>query len=267
MEYSILLVVIAGAFGALIVIQAYRLYSINREWGHGEIVVRWISPEEKRTILYIVIALVALLIAIYLRSEALLSALSALLIGFGGMLSQLTFINVIGKEGIYLGRTRKGLTWDEIEKLSFVQDGNEYKLEITSARKKKKTEGSGFFERIQRELESLEELDEPGTTADIKTEKDDAGELKIVVEDRLAKEQERRKKLEQKKIEESYRKKRQTGDHKDKQKGKDKKKEDEDIERSHHTIGFTEKHQFDVQQALMYYFPKGVEYKAPEERT
>ncbi len=263
MEYSLLLVIIVAAFGALIVIQAYRLYSINREWGYGEIVVRWISPEETRTIIYIVIALIALLIAIYIRSEALLSALSALLIGFGGMLSQLTFINVIGKEGMYLGRTRKGLTWDEIEKLSFVQDGNEYKLEITSARKKKKSEVSGFFERIQRELESLEEFDEPSTTADIKTEKDEAGEMKIVVEDRLAKEREYRQKLEKKKIEESYRRKREGVDKKAKQKGKDE-KEDEDIERSFHTIGFTEKHQFHIQQALMYYFPKGVEYKAPE---
>jgi hypothetical protein len=265
MEYSVLLVVIAGAFGALIVIQAYRLYSINRDWGHGEIVVRWISPEEKRTIIYIVIALIALLIAIYIRSEALLSALSALLIGFGGMLSQLTFINVIGKEGVYLGRTRKGLPWDEIEKLAFIQEGNEYKLEITSIRKKKKTEGSSFFERIQRELDSLDEFDEPSTKADIKTEKDDAGEMKIVVEDRLAKEQERRRKVEQKKIQESYRKKREGTDQKEKQKGKDKKKED-DVERSFHKIGFTEKHQFHVQQALMYYFTKGVEYKSPEER-
>ncbi len=264
MEYSLLLVIIVAAFGALIVIQAYRLYSINREWGYGEIVVRWISPEETRTIIYIVIALIALLIAIYIRSEALLSALSALLIGFGGMLSQLTFINIIGKEGIYLGRTRRGLTWDEIEKLSFVQDGNEYKIEITSVQKKKKAEVSGFFERIQKELESLDELDEPSTTADIKTEKDDAGEIKIVVEDRLAKEREHRQKLEKKKQEEAYRRKREGVDKKHNDKHK---KKDEEIERSFHTVGFTEKHQFHIQQALMYYFSKGVEYKAPEERT
>lgn len=265
MEYSLLLVIIVAAFGALIVIQAYRLYSINRDWGYGEIVVRWISPEETRTIIYIVIALVALLIAIYIRSEALLSALSALLIGFGGMLSQLTFINVIGKEGIYLGRTRRGLTWDEIEKLSFVQDGNQYKLEITSVREKKKSTAGGFFDRIQRELESLEEFDEPDTTADIKTEKDESGEMKIVVEDRLAKEREQRKKIEQKKIEESYRKKRETADPKGKQKDKREKKDDEK-ERSSHKIGFTEKHQFHIQQSLMYYFPKGMEYKSPEDR-
>lgn len=264
MEYSLLLVIIVAAFGALIGIQVYRLYKINRDWGYGEIVVRWISPEETRTIIYIIIALIALLIAIYIRSEALLSALSALLIGFGGMLSQLTFINIIGKEGVYLGRTRKGLTWDEIEKLSFVQDGNEYKLEITSVQKKRKTEVSGFFDRIQKELESLDELDEPGTTADIKTEKDDAGEMKIVVEDRLAKERKHRQKLEKKKQEEAYRRKRKGVDKKQNDKHK---KEDEEIERSFHTIGFTEKHQFDIQQALMYYFSRGVEYKAPEERT
>ncbi len=264
MEYSLLLAIIVAAFGALIVIQVYRLYKINRDWGYGEIVVRWISPEETRTIIYIIIALIALLIAIYIRSEALLSALSALLIGFGGMLSQLTFINIIGKEGVYLGRTRKGLTWDEIEKLSFVQDGNEYKIEITSVRKKKKTEGSGFFDRIQKELESLDELDEPSTTADIKTEKDDAGEMKIVVEDRLAKEREQRQKLEKKKQEEAYRRKREGVDKKQNDKHK---KKDEEVERSFHTIGFTEKHQFHIQQALMYYFSRGVEYKTPEERA
>ncbi len=269
MEYSFLLVIILGAFGALIVIQAYRLYTINRDWGQGEIVVRWISPEETRTIIYIIIALLALIIAIYIRSEALLSALSALLIGFGGMLSQLTFINVIGRDGIYLGRSRKGLTWDEIEKMAFVQEGNEYKLEITSAREKKITEASGFFERIQRELESLEEIDQPSTKADIKKERDEAGEEKIVVEDRLAKEREYQRKLEQKKQEERYRKKREGGAKADKKKDKhaeDEKKE-EKIERSYHTIGFTEKHQFHIQQALMYYFPKGLEYKAPEEKT
>jgi len=269
MEYSFLLVIILGAFGALIVIQAYRLYTINRDWGQGEIVVRWISPEETRTIIYIIIALLALIIAIYIRSEALLSALSALLIGFGGMLSQLTFINVIGRDGIYLGRSRKGLTWDEIEKMAFVQEGNEYKLEITSAREKKITEASGFFERIQRELESLEEIDQPSTKADIKKERDEAGEEKIIVEDRLAKEREYQRKLEQKKQEERYRKKREGAAKADKKKDKhaeDKKKE-EKIERSFHTIGFTEKHQFHIQQALMYYFPKGLEYKAPEEKT
>ncbi len=269
MEYSILLIIIVGAFGALILIQAYRLYTITRDWGQGEIVVRWISPEETRTIIYIFIALIALIIAIYIRSEALLSALSALLIGFGGMLSQLTFINVIGREGIYLGRTRKGLTWDEIEKMVCVQEGNEYKLEITSAREKKTIEASGFFERIQRELESLEELDEPSTKADVKKERDEAGEMKIVVEDRLAKEQEYRRKLEQKKQEERYKRKRQ-GSHKtEKQEDKKAKKDknDKQVERSHHTIGFTEKHQFHIKQALMYYFPKGIEYKAPEEKT
>ena len=269
MEYSFLLVIILGAFGALIVIQAYRLYTINRDWGQGEIVVRWISPEETRTTIYIIIALLALIIAIYIRSEALLSALSALLIGFGGMLSQLTFINVIGRDGIYLGRSRKGLTWDEIEKMAFVQEGNEYKLEISSAREKKITETSGFFERIQRELESLEEIDQPSTKADIKKERDEAGEEKIVVEDRLAKEREYQRKLEQKKQEERYRKKREGGAKADKKKDKhaeDEKKE-EKIERSYHTIGFTEKHQFHIQQALMYYFPKGLEYKAPEEKT
>jgi len=268
MEYTTLLVIIIGAFGALIVIQAYRLYVINRDWGHGEIVVRWISPEEKRTILYILLALMALLIAIYIRSEALLSALSALLIGFGGMLSQLTFINVIGKDGIYLGRTRKGLTWDEIEKLTFVQDGSEYKINITSIKKKKETVGSGFFDRIQRELESLEEIDEPSTKADIKTEKDEEGRTKIVVEDRLAKEREYQRKLEQQKIEESYRRKREGTQIKEQPKDKKTKKErDEEIKRSSHMIGFTEKHQFHIQQALMYYFSKGFEYKTPEERT
>ncbi|HSL86873.1 MAG TPA: hypothetical protein VK861_08045 [Bacteroidales bacterium] len=266
MEYSVLLVVIIGAFLALIAIQAYRLYSINRTWGYGEVVVRWISPEETRTILYIILALIALLIAIYIRSEALLSALSALLIGFGGMLSQLTFINIIGKEGIYLGRTRKGLSWEEIEKMSIIQDGNEYKLEITSAHRKKKSEASGFFEQIQRELESLETLDEPSTKVDVKTEKDDAGEMKIVVEDRLAKEREYRKQLEEKKREEELRRKREVLDKKKKPKEASKKK-DEEVERTSHTIGFTEKHQFHIQQALMYYFTKGIEYKAPEERA
>jgi hypothetical protein len=263
MEYSLLLVILAAAFGALILIQVYRLYSINREWGHGEIVVRWISPEETRTIMYIVIALIALIVAVYIRSEALLSALSALLIGFGGMLSQLTFINIVGKQGMYLGRTRKGLAWDEIEKLAFVQEGNTYKLEIISIRRKKKSETSGFFERIQRELETLEELDKPHTQAEIKTEKDESGETKIVVEDRLSKEREYRQQLEKKKIEESYRRKRQETPATDKQKDKTKKK-DEEVERSFHTIGLTEKHQFNIQQALMYYFPKGIEYKTAE---
>jgi hypothetical protein len=263
MEYSLLLVIIAAAFGALILIQVYRLYSINREWGQGEIVVRWISPEETRTIMYIIIALIALIVAVYIRSEALLSALSALLIGFGGMLSQLTFINIVGKQGMYLGRTRKGLTWDEIEKLAFVQEGNVYKLEIISIRRKKKSEASGFFERIQRELETLEELDKPDTQAEIKTVQDESGETKIVVEDRLSKEREYQRKLEKKKIEESYRRKREEIAPTDKKKDKTKKKEEE-VERSFHAIGLTEKHQFNIQQALMYYFPKGIEYKTAE---
>jgi hypothetical protein len=245
MEYPVLLIIIIAAFGSLIAIQAYRLYSINREWGYGEIVVRWISPEEKRTILYIVAAMIALIIAIFTRSEAMLSALTALLVGFGGMLSQLTFINLIGKEGIYLGRTRTGLTWDEIEKLSFIQEGNRYKLGITSRRMKTSSVSGGFLERIQREIESLEKFDEPETTAEIKTKGEEGEGIKIQVEDRLAKELEKQRKLEAKKRE----------------KDQMKKKED-DVEHQSHTIGFTEKHQFHIQQALMYYFAKGVEYKS-----
>jgi hypothetical protein len=264
MDYSFLLVILVAAFGAMIVIQIYRLYTINRDWAHGEVVVRWISPEETRTIIYIILALVALLIAIYIRSDALLSALSALLIGFGGMLSQLTFINVIGKKGIYLGRTRKGLTWDEIEKMSFFQGGNTYKLEITSIQKKKIQVGTGFFDRIQRELESLEEVDELGTKAEIKTKKDESGETKIVVEDRLAKERKHRQKLEKEKLEEDRRRKRGTTSQKT---GQKEKADQEDLDRSLHKVGFTEKHQFQIQQALMYYFSKGVEYKTPDERT
>lgn len=264
MDYSFLLVILVAAFGALIVIQIYRLYTINRDWAHGEAVVRWISPEETRTIIYIILALVALLIAIYIRSDALLSALSALLIGFGGMLSQLTFINVIGKKGIYLGRTRKGLTWDEIEKMSFLQEGNTYKLEITSIQKKKMQVGTGFFDRIQRELESLEEVDELGTKAEIKTKKDESGETKIVVEDRLAKERKHRLKLEKEKLEEDRRRKRGTTSQKT---GQKEKADQEGLDRSLHKVGFTEKHQFQIQQALMYYFSKGVEYKTPDERT
>jgi hypothetical protein len=246
MEYPVLLIIIIAAFGSLIAIQAYRLYSINREWGYGEIVVRWISPEEKRTIFYIVAAMIALIIAIFTRSEAMLSALTALLVGFGGMLSQLTFINLIGKEGIYLGRTRKGLTWDEVEKISYIQEGNQYKLEVTSRRIKAPSVSGGFLERIQREIESLEKFDEPETTAEIKTEKEEGEGIKIRVEDRLSKEQEKKRKLEEKKRE----------------KDEVKKKED-NVEHQSYTIGFTEKHQFHIQQALMYYFAKGVEYKAP----
>lgn len=266
MDYSFLLVILVAAFGALIAIQIYRLYTINRDWAHGEAVVRWISPEETRTIIYIILALAALLIAIYIRSDALLSALSALLIGFGGMLSQLTFINVIGKKGIYLGRTRKGLTWDEIEKMSFLQEGNTYKLEITSIQKKKTQVGSGFFDRIQRELESLEEVDESGTKAEIKTKKDEGGETRIVVEDRLAKEREHQQKLEKERLEEARRRKKESTSHKTGKKAKAKQEED-DFDRSLHKVGFTEKHQFQIQQALLYYFTKGVEYKTPEERT
>ena len=266
MDYPFLLVILVAAFGALIVIQIYRLYIINRDWGVGETVVRWISPEETRTIIYIIVALLALLIAIYIRSEALLSALSALLIGFGGMLSQLTFINVIGKKGIYLGRTRKGLTWDEIEKMSFLQEGNTYKLEITSIQKKKTPAGTGFFDRIQRELESLEEIDESGTKAEIKTKKDKGGETKIVVEDRLAKEREHRQKLEKERLEEIRRRKQESASQKTGKKDKAK-QEDDDPDRSLHKVGFTEKHQFQIQQALLYYFSKGLEYKTAEERT
>lgn len=257
MDYSVLLIIILGAFGALILIQAYRLYSINREWGFGEIVIRWISPEEKKAILYIIIALIALIIAIYIRSEALLSAITALLIAFGGMLSQLTFINVIGKRGIYLGRTRKGFTWDEVEKLVLTQRGNEYKLEITVLRKKRTPNMTGFIQRIQEELDSLDKLDEPRTTADVKTRHTDADEKRIAVEDPLAKEQAHRAKIEQKK-------RQRLGENKNK---KSKEQTEEELERSTHSISFTEKHQFQVQQALMYYFSKGVEYRMPEEIT
>jgi hypothetical protein len=248
MEFSVLLAILLLTAAVVVATQLYHLYTVNKAWGYGEIVVRWVSPEQKRIALYAAAALGALLIAILIQSEELLSALSALLIGFGGMLTQFIFFNVIGKEGVYLGRSKTGLSWDEIESMTIIQDGSDYKLDLVSVLERKQPSASSFLQRVQRELESLEDIDAPETHAEVKTGNKEGGEMRIQVEDRLAKELKANEKREAL-IEEE----------------KKKEKEKPSVKRSTHTVRFTEKHQFHIQQALMYYYPRGLRYRAPEQ--
>jgi hypothetical protein len=236
MDFLFITIIIALSIVLFVGIQGLRIYRIRREWGYGEIVVRWISPDEMKTIYVIGLALVALIIAVILRSEALLSALSALLIGFGGMVSQLTFLNIIGKRGIYLGRARRGFEWSAVRHLVFLQYEKSFGLEI-GVLPGDPAGKINVFQKIQEELESIQEF-QP-----VERHEGDIGSSGERVE----------KKKPVIKVEEKF-------------KGRRKKTAAQPVETepfplTAYKIRFTEKHQFVIQQALMYYYPRAMEYR------
>jgi hypothetical protein len=236
MDFLFITIIIALSFVLFTGIQLLRIYRIRKEWGYGEIVVRWVSPEELKTMYVIGLALGALLIAVILRSEALLSALTALLIGFGGMMSQLTFLNIIGKRGIYLGRARRGFEWSSVSHLVFLQYEKSYGLEL-SVSTDNRSDNKNIFKKIQEELESVQDF---GMTEPDEEKNPDASEKPekkkpdIRIDTKFGA---RRKKL------------------------LSQQKETDPSQVIIYKIRFREKHQFIIQQALMYYYPRAMEYR------
>ncbi len=239
MNYLTLIAVIGVGFILLFGYQGYRYYSIWKEWGHGEVVVKWISPDEYKMIYLMLLMMLALVAAVVTRSEALLSSLWALLIGFGGMISQFTFLNIIGKRGIFLGRSKLGIEWDQIERLAFVQGTNRYSLEIGVV-SQNGSEKRNVFRRIQDELESIQNFESPASEEEQHTdgEKESRASGGFEATEKFKKREERNPK----------------------DKGTTVKPQ-----LVTHKIRFGEKHQFNVQQALMYYFPQAMEYRKEKE--
>jgi hypothetical protein len=236
MDFLFITIIIALSFTLFTGIQLLRIYRIRKEWGYGEIVVRWVSPEELKTMYVIGLALGALLVAVILRSEALLSALTALLIGFGGMMSQLTFLNIIGKRGIYLGRAKRGFEWSAVRHLVFLQYEKSYGLEL-SVSTDNQSDDKNIFKKIQEELESVQDfgMTEPSDEKHPDTSKrPETKKPAIRIDTGFGA---RRKKL------------------------PSKQKETDPSQVITYKIRFREKHQFIMQQALMYYYPRAMEYR------